>query len=342
MSLTELLEMVEGIKSQEFLAVGDPILDEFQYFEHIRDSRERPGPVLRQVGTPVKIAGGVCNLAANGVSLGCKTTVAGAIGNDEAGVDLQSLLETRGIDPTGLVVDKSRRTSKKVRCICDNRPEYYHEEQFEDVHPASESIQNEILSYLVQHLAPVIIVSDYGRGSVPPTLIQRIVQLGQSNRRILVDPRPSDHINWKKAYRGAFLVKPNIQEAKWMTGIEVDDDETAEKAGRIIAETLESNVLLTRDCQGMTLVRRHGPGLQVRHFPARSNIVSCAVGAGDTVLATLALCLSAGYDLLEAVELSTYTAAISVAKPHTSVVHAEELRHFLDGETIEDIIRQAA
>lgn len=344
-SKEKLLEMVAGIKDQEFLALGDPILDIFRETEYIGESREYPhAPVLRQIGLSIERPGAVCNLAANGLTLGGKPTVVGVMGKDESANTLSSLLETMNIPISGLVIDTTRPTSQKIRTSCSNHPEWYHEEKIEEIRPIDEKIETKILQFLINHLAPVITVSDYGRGSVPPSLMQKVVQLGKSgHRRILIDPRPTDHINWQKAYLGAFLVKPNVQEATWMTKIEVIDDETVVEAGREIAETLESNVLLTRDCQGMTLVRRHGPGIQViKHFPAKSNIVSCAVGAGDTVLATVALCLAAGYDLLDAVELSTYTAALSIAKPHTSVVYAEELCYLLNGKSIEEIIRQAA
>jgi rfaE bifunctional protein kinase chain/domain len=295
------------------LVVGDLMLDRYWFGEVDRISPEAPVPVVR-VGRSEERLGGAANVALNAVVLGAPVVLAGVIGNDEAGHRIRELAEARGIDAR-LAVDPELPTTIKLRVI--GRQQQLLRIDFEQL-PGEQALARkfEALRGGLIDEAEVLVLSDYGKGGL--ARIRELIALaGAAGKTIVIDPKGGD---WER-YAGATVLTPNRSELRAVIGNWRDEADLVERAQRLRSALALRWLLVTRSEEGMTLFSDDG-ALTV---PAQAREVFDVSGAGDTVVAVLAVMLAAGRPIEEAVHLANRAGGIVVGKLGTAAVLPEEL-----------------
>lgn len=306
------MTMIDFSKTR-LLVVGDVMLDRYWFGEVSRISPEAPVPVVHVNKEEVR-PGGAANVARNIVALGGKVSLLSVVGTDEAGQTLRSLLEEAGV-ATGLHDDANIHTTVKLRVL--GRQQQLLRIDFETA-PSHEVLQAKLDDFerqLPEH--DLVILSDYGKGGL--THITKMIELAKkADKRVLVDPKGDDYAR----YAGASLLTPNRAELREVVGKWAGEADLKVKAEKL-RETLGLEaLLLTRSEEGMTLFRPEG----VFNQAAKAREVFDVSGAGDTVIATLALMLASGADYPEAVRVANLAASIVVGKLGTAVVTRDELQ----------------
>jgi rfaE bifunctional protein kinase chain/domain len=257
--------------------------------------------------------GGAANVARNAASLGAVSALLSVVGDDEAGRTLGRLLEEGQID-AALHIDREIDTTVKLRVI--GRQQQLLRIDFETT-PSHEILQAKLADFeqrVVQ--ADVVILSDYGKGGL--THIAEMIRIARSHDKpVLVDPKGDE---WGK-YAGATVITPNRSELREVVGRWSSEEELAAKARKLRGELGLEALLVTRSEEGMTLFADDA----VHHQPALAREVFDVSGAGDTVIATLAVMIAAGADWDEAIRVANIAAGIVVGKLGTAVVSREEL-----------------
>ena len=301
------------------LVVGDLMLDQFLVGHVTRISPEAPVPIVRFIREEGRI-GGAANVAHNVVALGAGAGLVGLVGDDPQARALRSALEAKHVDATGLVADPARPTTCKVRVVTDRHQQVARVDYETDDEAAGE-IERRLIEQARAHAAGVgaIVVSDYLKGTVTAALIEALA--GIASRRgvpLLVDPK-IPHIAY---YRGATLVTPNHHEAEIATHMRIRTDDDARRAARAFRERAAcTGVLVTRGEHGMWLLDGDAEGA----LPATAREVADVTGAGDTVIATLALALAAGATSAEAATLANLAAGVVVGRFGPATVSVDEL-----------------
>ncbi len=294
------------------LVVGDVMLDRYWFGGVERISPEAPVPVVKVERTEER-PGGAANVARNAAALGARASLLSVVGEDEAGTRLRELIAAENVAAV-LHRDASVSTTVKLRVI--GRQQQLIRIDFEST-PSREVLADK-LSDFESLLAncDVVILSDYGKGGL--THIVRMIELARrAGKRVLVDPKGDDY----GRYRGADVLTPNRAELREVVGRWSDEADLARRAEALRADLALEALLVTRSEEGMTLFRSGS----VMHDPARAREVFDVSGAGDTVIATLAVMLAAGLDMMDAVRIANHAAGIVVGKLGTAVVNASEL-----------------
>ncbi|HVY16122.1 MAG TPA: D-glycero-beta-D-manno-heptose-7-phosphate kinase [Rhodopila sp.] len=326
----ELADIVRNFHAARVLVIGDIILDRYVTGSVQRLSPEAPIPVLRPMGDRSTL-GGAANVALNIATLGGKAVLIGVIGADEAGATVQRLSEaTENITPA-LVTIAQRPTTAKTRFMTGSHQLLRLDE--ETVAPLDAAGAETVLAAVAAHLDAVdlVILSDYAKGVLCDQVLGQVLALCQTAKRpVIADPKRADFT----VYRGATILTPNEHEVRVATRITADHDEEADRAGRLALEATEGEaVLVTRSAKGLTLVCREQEAL---HLPTRAREVADVSGAGDTLVAALAVALGAGASLPDAATLANATAGISVGKQGTATVSQQEL---LDVLHLDDLVQ---
>lgn len=311
--------LVERFPRVSILIVGDAMLDHFLVGSVDRISPEAPVPVVVHDRDEYR-AGGAANVAHNASALGARAELAAVVGTDAAAAELRQLLDAQGIGTSGLTVDPSRPTTTKLRIVTNRNQQVAridYEVDDEISGDAEQAVREQVRR--LGAAAHLVVVSDYLKGVVTRTVVEDIVALGRSRGiPVLVDPK-IPHIDY---YRAATLVTPNHHEAEIASHIRVRSDEDAVRAARVFRERAGcEHVLITRGERGMSLLE----GRVASHFPSAAREVADVTGAGDTVIATLALALAAGATLGEAASLANHAAGVVVAKFGAATVTPDEL-----------------
>jgi D-beta-D-heptose 7-phosphate kinase/D-beta-D-heptose 1-phosphate adenosyltransferase len=303
------------------LVVGDVMLDHFVIGRVERISPEAPVPVVEFDHEEHRL-GGAANVAHNIVALGGTAALAGVVGADPEADRLRTDLAQLRIDGAALATDASRRTTRKLRIVTSRRQQVARVD-----YEATDELSPEVergLAAAIEREAPrahAVLISDYLKGAVTHGVVKAAAAAARRHGiPLLVDPKVP-HIDY---YAGASLVTPNHHEAEAVTLMRVrssDDARAAAVAFRARAQC--DSVLITRGEHGMFLLDASGAGDDI---PAASREVSDVTGAGDTVIATMALALAAGATLTEAARLANLAAGIVVGKFGPAVVTAEELQ----------------
>jgi len=319
-----LLEAVANLGSPKVLVVGDFMLDVYIYGDAVRISPEAPVPVLKVARTECR-CGGAGSVVANLVALGAEAYCLGVIGNDRDGEILKAMLVEAGADVSGLLRAVDRPTISKQRLI--GLAQNLHRQQLirmdrECTEPLCDKLSNAILQAYKNKLPQmdIICIQDHYKGLFNSSLCQQMIRLArQANRKVLVDPSlTSDY----SKYFGATVITPNRKESPAAVGFEVTDAETAAAAAvSLLGELQLEAVVITLDKQGAYL-RTRDTG---RMMPTRSRNVYDVTGAGDMVLAMLAVTLATGYDYETAVQLSNIAGGIEVEKFGTATVSIHEI-----------------
>ena len=304
--------MLDEVRNVRLLVVGDVMLDRYWFGEVSRISPEAPVPVVKVERLEERL-GGAANVARNAVALGARTALLSVVGDDEAGRSLSRLLEEGEID-AGMHVDRDIDTTVKLRVI--GRQQQLLRIDFETT-PSHEILQAKLADFEQRVAqADVVILSDYGKGGL--THIADMIQIARSHDKpVLVDPKGDE---WGK-YAGATVITPNRSELREVVGRWSSEDELLAKAQKLRSELGLEALLVTRSEEGMTLFADDG----IHHQPAQAREVFDVSGAGDTVIATLAVMLAAGADWTEAIRIANVAAGIVVGKLGTAVVTREEL-----------------
>lgn len=321
--------------------LGDYMFDELLRGEATRISPEAPVPVvlMKDAGSREGFPGGAGNVAANIAALGGRPVPFGAIGADASGRRLRELLRRRRIPSNTLVEERGRVTPRKVRVVA-------HQHQLlrlDFERPAA--ISSRTAEQLARHLARwmgrlnALIISDYRKGSVTTELATHALSLGRQKRLpIFVGPKP-EH---PEICRHATLVTPNLHEAELLLGRPMRTRQELVAGGRRLLGDLDcSNLLITLGSDGMMLFEAGG---KTHEIPGVARPVYDVTGAGDTVLAVLALACCAGATLEESAELANLAGGRVVLKFGTAEITARELVEALAGKagTFEERPRRGA
>jgi D-beta-D-heptose 7-phosphate kinase/D-beta-D-heptose 1-phosphate adenosyltransferase len=321
------MNQIENLSSAKVLCIGDVMLDRFISGSVKRISPESPVPVL-SVQRSSAVPGGAANVARNIASLGGQCTLLSVVGDDDVADELARAIEAVSGVRCKLLRQASRPTSEKIRFVAQGQ--HMLRTDTETVEPIASLLEDELLKAIEAALPghEVMVLSDYAKGVLTDRVVAGAIGLAQQHRLpCVVDPKSSN----MRRYAGATVITPNAKEAHEATGIDPsENDALAIDAGRRIIETAAiDNVLVTRAHRGMTLVASSG---EARHIAASAREVFDVVGAGDTVVATLALALGVGHDITTAAMLANTAAGIVVGKRGTATVSQTELRDALQQE----------
>ncbi len=302
----------EAISHSRVLVVGDVMLDRYWFGEVERISPEAPVPVVRVARREDRL-GGAANVARNVAALGGHVTLVGVLGEDEAGDSVRRLSAEAGIQAE-LIADPSLHTTLKMRVL--GRQQQLLRVDFEQ-HPAQGALDN-VDAAFARHLAnhDIVVLSDYAKGVL--TRVESLIVLARNaGVPVLVDPKGHDY----SRYRGATLVTPNRSEMQEAVGRWNSEAELTDRAQRLRADLDLEALLVTRSEQGMTLFTDAGRD----HTDAQAHEVFDVSGAGDTVLATLAVSRAIDLPWVEAMGWANKAGGIAVGKLGTSIVTAAEL-----------------
>ncbi len=324
--MTELLDSLAGFGKARILVVGDVMLDRFIYGRVSRISPEAPVPVL-SVGREMETLGGAGNVARNIVSLGGRATLIGGKGDDPAGAGLERLLSREPDIANALFTMKGARTTEKIRYIADQQQVMRADLEAPWPDGESEKVLTAARDAIGDH--DVLVISDYAKGFLSPALLAGLIRLARERGKpVIADPKGRDLTR----YDGATLITPNKREAA--AGMAVESDAAAAMAAERLLEGLPKTdaILITRGSSGLSLT---GRGRATLHIAARPREVFDVSGAGDTVVAALALALASGASLENAARLANIAAGIAVTMVGTAAVTADALADELHARQLE-------
>ncbi|MDA2933002.1 D-glycero-beta-D-manno-heptose-7-phosphate kinase [Acidobacteria bacterium AH-259-D05] len=314
----QLQKIVKGFSGQPILVLGDLILDRFVWGTVERISPEAPVPVVKVVRESVHL-GGAANVARNLSVLKAQPLLVGVVGCDEAGEKLVEELHREGISSEGIIGDSNRTTTVKTRIIAQ------HQQVCRTDYESTEALPQEVVAEIRDRYqnflnqAEGIIISDYAKGVLLRALVPDLIHDSrQAEKFLAVDPKVGDF----SIYHGASLVTPNKKEAERASGIEIVDEPSFIQAGqRLLEMTLADHLLITRGEEGMTLFedKRH------THIPTVAREVFDVTGAGDTVIASLTLAVTAGASVGQAAVLANHAAGVAVGKLGTAAATVDEI-----------------
>jgi rfaE bifunctional protein kinase chain/domain len=317
-----LLEAVNRFGSCRLLVVGDIMLDQFVWGEVSRISPEAPVPVV-EVQDETMLLGGAANVANNLRALGGGVVLGGMIGDDSLGKIFRELAQEQGIDTTS-VFSGTRSTTMKTRILA--RGQQVVRVDRESVQPLDEASTQALAKSFDRVGLDIdgIVVSDYAKGVVTAGLMSSLIDI--SKRRgipLLVDPKPVN----SETYYGVTLLTPNQREAEILSGNRISDEESLLCTAQEIQERFGTEaVLITRGVHGMALWQRDAGLFSI---PTMAREVFDVTGAGDTVIAMLALGMVNGLNMRDAAYLANIAAGVVVGKIGTATVSVGEIRDLL-------------
>jgi rfaE bifunctional protein kinase chain/domain len=313
-------ELIDRFASRRITVVGDVMLDRFVIGRVSRVSPEAPVPVVVFEQEEFRL-GGAANVANNLRELGAAVELIGVIGNDESGTLIKNELAAKGIASTGLITDPERRTTTKMRVVT-TRNQQVSRIDFESEHEVGTQIEDAIVAQVDMRArsSQIILVSDYQKGVITRRSMAHVISFAHNaGIPVIVDPKVP-HIEY---YAGAALVTPNHVEAESATYSRISSHEDARRASAELRKKMKvESVLITRGEHGMWLDHGGVDG----YLPASAKEVADVTGAGDTVIATLALAIAAGATMPEAARLANEAASIVVGKFGAATVTPQELK----------------
>ena len=311
-------DLVTRLSGCRVLVVGDVMVDRFIVGHVARISPEAPVPVVHFQSEYTRL-GGAANVAHNLAILGGRVSLVGLVGKDRGAEQLREQLARSEIATTGLVEDDGRPTVEKVRVVAGRNQQVVRID-YENDSDASSDVERQLVESIerVGTDAAVLVVSDYLKGAITKAVVQALLALKGRGVPLVIDPK----IPHLECYAGASLVTPNQHEAEAATRRRIRSDEDARQAALDFRARARCDAaLITRGEHGMWLSSEETEGA----VPAEAREVSDVTGAGDTVVATLALAMAAGGTLAEAAILANYAAGVVVGKFGPSTLTSEEL-----------------
>jgi len=299
---------------KSILVLGDVMLDRYIHGDAIRISPEAPVPVVH-VTDEYATVGGAGNVANNLKKLEISCKLVGYKGNDSNGESLLNLLESNDI--TYSIFDNLPHTITKTRVISRNQQMIRIDR--EGLGTLEKVDLEPVYSLLNQSKDNLFLVSDYAKGFCTEEMMTNLLSIAKGkNIPVLIDPKGR---SWSK-YKGAYLIKPNLQELEDLVGISIpNDDLSIANAGKKVREEFDIHCLIiTRGNKGMTLITSDS----VEHFPAKNVEVYDVSGAGDTSFAVIAMCILNGESIDQAIKMAILASSYVVTKPQTYAISRSE------------------
>lgn len=301
----------------KILIVGDIMLDKYYFGRVERISPEAPVPIVNIQKEETRL-GGASNVANNICSLGAQAMLYGAIGHDFFGKEIERLTRKKNIGTT--FIKSSSPTITKARIIGGKQQivRLDYEEKLTLTESEIREFKEQVRANLPDY--QVLVISDYGKGFISDELCKfLILEAHRQELKVIVDPKGK---KWEK-YEGADLITPNLKELGDIAGHAVanSDEEVTETAGEVLRQHRLNALLVTRSEKGMSLIAQQSS----LHIPTHSEEVFDVSGAGDTVVATLSICLAAGFDMTQAIRMANVAAGVVVRKIGTATLTTAEL-----------------
>jgi D-beta-D-heptose 7-phosphate kinase/D-beta-D-heptose 1-phosphate adenosyltransferase len=304
----------ERVRGRSVLVVGDVMLDEWIWGTVSRISPEAPVPVVA-VERHSFTLGGAGNVVKNLRALGADVTFVATIGDDTFAPQVRELLRDAGVDARGIITLDDRPTTRKTRVVAHHQQVV--RADWESIAPPPPAERDRIVAFVRERAAnsDAVILSDYGKG----LLSREVVEAAMACDLVLADPKPQN----VDVFRGVTCIAPNLHEASAITGQIARDDATLEAIGMKLLDRLQCRyAVVTRGEHGIALFGSDGERLRV---PSVARTVFDVSGAGDTVVATLGVALSAGASIAQAVRLANYAAGAVVEKLGTATASPDEI-----------------
>jgi len=321
-----LCELFAEFKKKNIMVIGDIMLDRYVWGRVSRISPEAPVPVVEIESESYRF-GGAANVAYNVKTLGANVFPIGVIGKDGSGEILKKFLEENDLPTDGIIIDKERPTTVKTRVIAHNQHVVRTDRELRK--GISIKVQGQILDLIRLHLNGVdgIIIEDYNKGLLVSRFISDLIELALSkDKMIFVDPKFDNFFNYQKVT----LFKPNLKEVADKLGVRIDSDEALNRAGRKLMSRLECKALMiTLGDEGMILFERDSGEIKI---PTHAMKVHDVSGAGDTVIATMAVAMTSGSSLLEAATIANHAAGIVCGEVGIKPVDRDQLLRVLKSE----------
>ncbi len=318
-SKDRLQTLFDDFSKKRILVIGDLMLDRYLWGHVSRISPEAPVPVV-DIDSESFQLGGAANVIQNVQALHAEVIPIGIIGDDQSGMILKDLFKERGLPIDGLVVDQDRPTTVKTRIIAHSQHVVRTDREVK--YGITRKIQYQIIDYIKNHLKDVdiIILQDYNKGLFVSHLITEVIKLALENdKQICVDPKYDHFFD----YRGVTVFKPNLKEVIDKLGFCLNSDQALEKAGEKLLDKLQCKaVLITLGESGIALFEKGKPWIKV---PTRAVRVHDVSGAGDTVIATLAVARASGASFREAATIANHAAGIVCGEVGIVPVDCERL-----------------
>lgn len=316
-----LKSLLHSMQKKKILVLGDIGVDRYTHGDVERISPEAPVPIVAVKQERLKL-GLAANVADNVRALGGIPLMSGLVGKDRTAQDLKSLMRSLKIPQNFLVTDPTRRTTLKERIVSESQQLL--RVDFESLHSIEPKYEKQVLTTAHRGIqqSDAIIVEDYAKGLLKPGLMKEVFRRAKAaGKAILVDPNVATPVS---AYRGATLLTPNKREAEALAEMKIHDDRSLLVVGRkILSDTDAKHVVITRGKDGMAIFSRGEKAAKL--IPTFAREVFDVSGAGDTVIAVLALALSAGASVIEACVLGNLAAGVEVGKRGTATVSVDEI-----------------
>jgi D-beta-D-heptose 7-phosphate kinase/D-beta-D-heptose 1-phosphate adenosyltransferase len=304
--------------SARIIVIGDVMLDRYWSGQASRISPEAPVPVVKVKAIEDRI-GGAGNVALNIAKLGGKVTLLGVVGDDAESEIVKQLLEAQGVI-CDFVVEKSIRTICKLRVMAQHQQLIRLDFEDTPIKFDRQALEKCLINHFQEN--NVVVFSDYGKGTLED-VSTHIIAAKLAGIKVLVDPKGIDY----QRYAQADLITPNLSELQAVVGTCENDEQLIEKGRALLARYQIPTLLLTRGEAGMTLIEKD----QVHSLPAQAKDVFDVTGAGDTVIAVMALGVSLNIQLVESMYLANLAGGIVVGKLGTSTVSIQELTRAMHG-----------
>lgn len=323
--MKKIFDVIDRFKSMKILVIGDVMLDRYIIGDVTRISPEAPVQVVN-VEKEDNVPGGAANVANNIASLGGSVYMIGIVGDDGSSKTLKRELQKRSIITDYLITDAKRPTIQKMRAVA--RGQQLLRIDFEKRDEIGNLTFDKVVETVEKLISKVnlVVVSDYDKGIISKRLMEKIIEIaGKKNKAVIVDPKPQN----MDFYKGCTLMTPNHIEASKMAGIEEKNDDDLNNIGEALMAKLDCELIISRGKNGMSLFKRDG---KVKHIPTKAREVYDVTGAGDTVVAALALSMSGGASLEDASVIANHAAGLVVGKVGTSTTTVKELKGSIKNE----------
>ncbi len=314
-----MLALTPEFSHASIIVIGDIMLDRYWSGQAARISPEAPVPVVR-IKTIEDRIGGAGNVALNIARLGGKVTLLGVIGNDADGHSVKALLEAEGVT-CDFVVEPTVRSICKLRVMAQHQQLIRLDFEESTLNFDRQALQEKLALHLSEH--EVIVFSDYGKGTLSE-VSSYISTAKQAGLKVLVDPKGTDYLR----YSEADIITPNLAEFQAVVGACETEQQLLDKGRELLAQRQIATLLLTRGEAGMTLIQAN----KALSLPAQAKDVFDVTGAGDTVIAVMALGVALDIPLPEAMYLANLAGGIVVGKLGTATVSMQELIRAMHGD----------
>ena len=313
------MDLIERFTKVRVLVVGDVMLDRYWWGSVSRISPEAPVPVISLESTTLA-AGGAANVASNVAGLGANPFLIGITGDDPEASDLPSVFAEKGILDFELKAIPGRKTTVKTRIVAHNQQMARIDQETIDEIASADAVK--MIERLERRLEEidVVVISDYGKGFLTREILSSLITAAREiGKPVLVDPKGKDY----SKYRGATILTPNKREAAEACSIEAGRSDFIDTAKQKLLLDLGLDALLiTLGEDGMTLLQKD---TDAANLNATARNVYDVTGAGDTVIATLAVAIGSGMDIFEAAKIANLAAGIVVERVGTTPVTQADL-----------------